>query len=181
MRVHPGFAAGVFAAAVMTASVAAGQSAPPVPRPAPFPGSTPPPATTAKPATPATGAPAGAPQDGAALDPKLAGIPILPGAQLLSSFDAGRGQHVFLLGTNLTYAEAVAFYKAQLRSSGSEIFRAPAMQQFDLGPFRSDTMSYRPSVVVKDHTWMDSPGYLHVSGTTETRFRTVIQIVPVAK
>jgi hypothetical protein len=30
---------------------------------------------------------------------------------------------------------------------------------------------------VKDHTWNNSPGYLHVAGTTEKRYRTVIQVV----
>jgi hypothetical protein len=39
-------------------------------------------------------------------------------------------------------------------------------------------MSFPPSVVVKDYTWNGSDGYLHVSGTTETRYKTVIQIVP---
>ena len=43
-------------------------------------------------------------------------------------------------------------------------------------------MAYRPSVVVKDYTCEPiRPGYLHVAGTTEKRYQTVIQIVPVAK
>ena len=56
------------------------------------------------------------------------------------------------------------------------------MQQFDLGRFRDDTMAYPPSVVVKDYTWgldgQRSDGYLFVNGTTEKRYRTIIQIVP---
>jgi hypothetical protein len=55
------------------------------------------------------------------------------------------------------------------------------MQQFDLARFMEATMAYQPSVVVKDYAWMDAPGYLHVSGTTETRYKTIIQIVPAAK
>ena len=39
-------------------------------------------------------------------------------------------------------------------------------------------MAYPPSVVVKDYTWNASEGYLHVSGTTSTRYKTIIQIVP---
>ena len=35
-----------------------------------------------------------------------------------------------------------------------------------------------PSVVVKDYTWNGSAGYLAASGSTEKRFRTIIQIVP---
>ena len=119
-------------------------------------------------------------QDGGALDARLTGVPIYPGAELLSSFDTGRGQYVFLLGSTMPYSEIVGFYKGHLRNSGSEVFKTPAMQQFDLGPFRSETMAYRPSVVVKDYS-TDSPGYLHVAGTTEKRYRTVIQIVPVIK
>ena len=52
------------------------------------------------------------------------------------------------------------------------------MHQFDLGRFQEQTMAYPPSVVVKDYTWNGSEGYLHVSGTTSTRYKTIIQIVP---
>jgi hypothetical protein len=40
-------------------------------------------------------------------------------------------------------------------------------------------MAYPPSVVVKDYTWNGGTGYLAVSGTTEKRYRTIIQIVPI--
>ena len=159
------------------------QATTPVPKPAPFPGTTPPPSTgkpapqTGKPASPTTAIP----QDGSAVDPHLAGVPIYPGAELLSSFDAGRGQFVFTFGTDMPYSDIVAYYKTQLRSSGTEIFRTPLMQQFDLGQFRAETMAYRPGIVVKDYSASDSAGYLHVSGTTEKRYRTVIQIVPLGK
>jgi hypothetical protein len=158
----------------------AAQSTPPptqTPVPKPFPTGTQPPTT--KPLGPIIPT-ASAQQDGAAVDPRLTGIPIYPGAELLSSFDTGRGQYVFLLGSNMSYTDIVGFYKGHLRNSGSEVFRTPPMQQFDLGPFRSETMAYRPSVVVKDYS-IDSQGYLHVAGTTEKRYRTVIQIVPVIK
>jgi hypothetical protein len=165
--------------------VSASQSAPPptqtpVPKPAPFPGANAPAPPGAKPA-PGVVPPSAPQQDGAALDPRLAGVPIYPGAELLSSFDTGRGQQVFLLGSSMPYSDIVGFYKLQLRNNGSEVFKTPPMQQFDLGQFRSETMAYRPSVVVKDYTWMDSPGYLHVAGTIEKRFRTVIQIVPATR
>ncbi len=175
------------AGAAITAPVFA-QTTTPLPKPAPFPGTTPPPSTakpapqSGKPASPTTTpAAAAAPQDGSAVDPHLAGVPIYPGAELLSSFDAGRGQFVFTFGTDMPYSDIVAYYKTQLRSSGTEIFRTPLMQQFDLGQFRAETMAYRPGVVVKDYSSPDSPGYLHVSGTTEKRYRTVIQIVPLGK
>lgn len=166
-----------------SAGPASAQSGTPVPKP--FPGSAaPPPPTVTKPAPqtakPAAGAPA-SPQDAGALDPRLAGIAIYPGAELLYSFDSGHGQQVFMFGTDMPYSDIVAFYRGRFRTGGSEIFRAPAMHQFDLGPFRSDEMLYRPSIVVKDYTGPESNGYVHISGTVEKKFRTVIQIVPVVK
>ena len=168
------------------------QSAPPptqtpppaqTPVPKPFPGANPP-APASKPAAPGTPATtpvvpaANSSQEGAALDPRLTGVPIYPGAEMLTSFDSGT-QRVFLFGSSMPFADVVAYYKTQLRSGGNEVFRTPAMQQFDLGSFRSETMDYRPSVVVKDYGATEPAGYLHVNGTTEKRYRTVIQIVPV--
>jgi len=160
------------------------QATTPVPKP--FPTTTPAPSTS-KPAPQTqtqTQKPAGpgvTPQDGAAVDPRLAGVPIYPGAELLSSFDAGNGQWLFTFGSEMPISDIVAYYKTQLRSSGTEVFRVPLIQQFDLGSFKSETMTYRPGVVVKDYGSPDSQGYLHVTGTTEKRFRTVIQIVPATK
>ena len=51
------------------------------------------------------------------------------------------------------------------------------MQQFDLGKYQEETMAYPPSVVVKDYADGTS-GYVHVKGTTERHFKTIIQIVP---
>lgn len=158
------------------------QTTTPVPKPAPFPTGTPAPSTAKpNPQTQKTPVPATASQDGSAVDARLAGVPIYPGAELLSSFDAGRGQWVFTFGTDMPFSDIVAYYKTQLRSSGAEVFRVPLIQQFDLGPFRSETMAYRPGVVVKDYSTPDSQGFLHVAGTTEKRFRSVIQIVPATK
>jgi hypothetical protein len=156
------------------------QSAPPPPPvPKPFPGSNPPATPPAKPdpATPATAPPPAAPAPSA---PQLAGAPIYPAADFLDSYDAGRGQKFFIYGTNSPYLDIVAFYRKQLGGGGRELFRTPPMQQFDLGRFDDETMAYPPSVVVKDYTWNGGAGYLFVSGTTEKRYRTIIQIVPAA-
>jgi hypothetical protein len=75
----------------------------------------------------------------------------------------------------------VAFYKTQFKKSGEEITRQPRIQQFELGAFNAGTMSQRPSVIVKDYTVPDPEGYLHVSGTTSKRFKTLIQIIPAAR
>ena len=53
------------------------------------------------------------------------------------------------------------------------------MHQFDLGRYDERVMAFAPSVVVKDYAWNGSEGYLHVSGTTDKRYRTIIQIIPV--
>jgi hypothetical protein len=179
------------AAAIAIVPVLA-QSAPPptqqqppptqTPVPKPFPGANPP--APNKPPAPGTPAPSAVipktstSQEGGSFDPRLTGVPIYPGSEMLSSFDSG-AQKVFLFGSSMPYSDVVAYYKTQLRSGGSEVFKTPAMQQFDLGSFRSESMDYRPSVVVKDYGATDTAGYLHVTGTAEKRYRTVIQIVPI--
>ena len=170
------------------AGAAQTQQSPPVPRP--FPGTTPPPTTAPKPPAPPPPAPPPgpttttapvasptAPQSSAAEGGAAAYA--YPGAEFISSFDAGRGQRYFLYGTNASFAEIVQYYRTSLKAGGGrELMRLPAMQQFDLGRFDEDAMAYPPSIVVKDYTWNNSPGYLAVTGTAEKRFKTVIQIVP---
>jgi hypothetical protein len=173
----------------------AGSQTPPIPVPRPFPQpnqpSSPPPSSTAPPPTTASKAPV-PPAPAPVVTPAAAvanrpserdlGVPIYPTADYLDSYDAGRGQRYYLFGTNAAFANIVAYYKNILHDSGHELFKAPAMQQFDLGKFRDDTMAYPPSVVVKDYTWaldgQRSDGYLAVDGTRQRRYKTVIQIVP---
>jgi hypothetical protein len=150
------------AAAVAVPAGVAAQSAPPIPRPFPGAGQT----AAAPPATPpAVNVPGG--------------LPVYPAATFLETFDAGKGQQYHLYGTDTAFIDIVAYYKTTLKSGGRVIFQAPLMHQFDLGRFQDETMVYPPSVVVKDYTWNGSEGYLHVSGTTSTRYKTIIQIVPV--
>jgi hypothetical protein len=107
----------------------------------------------------------------------MAGVPVYPTAEFLESFDAGSGQKYVIYGTNLPFADIVGYYRTALKTGGREVFRAPATHQFDLGRFQEDRMAFPPSVVVKDYTWNNSPGYLFVAGTTEKRYKTIIQIV----
>jgi hypothetical protein len=168
---------------------------PPIPVPRPFPqpnqpsSTTPPPPTAPPPSTaakvPAQPAPPAAVTPAAIVNrptERDLGVPVYPAADYLDSYDAGHGQRYYLFGTNAAFADIVAYYRNTLHDSGHELFKAPAMQQFDLGKFRDDTMAYPPSVVVKDYTWaldgQRSDGYLAVNGTTEKRYKTVIQIVP---
>ena len=101
-----------------------------------------------------------------------------PSAEFIDSYDAGLGQRYYLYGSNAPYVDVVTYYRNTLKNGGREIYKAPAMQQFDLGKFQDDSMAYPPSVVVKDYTWNGSAGYLAAVGTTEKRYRTIIQIVP---
>jgi hypothetical protein len=140
---------------------------PPAPPPVPSaPAPTPPAPTVETPPLPAN---AQAPQ----------GLPVYPTAEFIDGFDAGSGQRYYLYGTDMPFEDIVAYYRNTLKNGGRELFREPPMRQFDLGRYQENTMAYPPSVVVKDYTWNGGTGYLAVSGTTEKRYRTIIQIVPI--
>jgi hypothetical protein len=170
---------------IAAGSVAAAQQNPPPtqppPVPRPFPGAPIPPAPTSKPAETAA-TPGGATTAAPVRPPTQADLgnaPIYPTAEFLDSFDAGRGQRLLIYGVNIPYADLVTYYKVQLRSaSNRELMREPPMYQFDLGRFDEKTMNYAPSLVIKDHTWNGSQGYLQVTGTSEKRYKTIIQIIP---
>jgi hypothetical protein len=152
--------------------------APPLPAatPAAKPSPTPAPSTTPSTAPAAKAAQNQGPFDGASVDPRLAGVPIYAGAAFLQSFELDKTQTVFMFGTNDTYAAVVGFYKNKYRAQ--EVSKTPAIQQFDLGSFDAGTMTQRPSVMVKDFTWPDAAGYVHVSGAKQIRYATIIQIIP---
>jgi hypothetical protein len=109
------------------------------------------------------------------------GVPIYPGAEFLGSFDAGKGQRYYLFGTNSSFVEIVNYYKTVLKQKGELVFDEPAVHEFDIGKFKEDTMSFPPSVTVKDYAWGGSAGYLNPKrGKQPERFKTIIQIVPAA-
>jgi hypothetical protein len=174
--------------ALVLPRLALAQSAPPVPVPRPFPGagsgstSTPPAGRPPEPAAPPDAAAEPAPPSLTVPTPQPpvlpTSVPVYPSAEFLETFDAGAGQRFYLFGTNLPYADIVTYYRSVLKTGGRELYKSPGMHQFDLGKFQDDTMAYPPSIVVKDYESDNSPGYLFVSGTTEKRFRTIIQIVP---
>jgi hypothetical protein len=151
------------------------------PQPFPKPG-------TAKPAAPATPPPAGQavlppqqPPPGPNDVPTEAslGVPIYPGAEFLTSYDATRGQRYYLFGTNAGFLEIVNYYKTVLKQKGELVYEEPAVHQFDIGKFKEETMAFPPSVTVKDYTWGGSAGYLNPKrGKQPERFKTIIQIVP---
>jgi hypothetical protein len=107
------------------------------------------------------------------------GVPIYPGAEFLTSYDAGRGQRYYLFGANAGFVEIVTYYKGVLKQKGELLFEEPAVHQFETGKFKEETMAFPPSVTVKDYTWGGSAGYLNPHrGQQPARFKTVIQIVP---
>lgn len=177
-----GIGAVLMVAAAVTSSAQSG-----VPQPRPFPGapappasSSPPPASPQPPVAQKPSAPASTPTPApVAAGPELPGVPpIYPTAEYLDAIDAGSGQRYYLYGTDAPFAEIVSYYRTVMRTGGREIYRTPGIHQFDLGRFSDDRMVYPPSVVIKDYAGGTTPGYLHVTGTEEKRYRTIIQIVP---
>jgi hypothetical protein len=108
------------------------------------------------------------------------GLPVLPGAQFLRSYDAGRGQRYYLFGTQTLLDEVVAYYRTALKQRGDVVFERPATYMFEVGRFRPESMAFPPGVTVKDFTWAGSAGFPNPAPNAQpARFATVIQIVPV--
>jgi len=158
--------------------------------PVPFPR---PGTSTAKPPAPAAPAPATASQTPPRVAPPSQpappsadipseaslGTPIYPGAEFVTSYDAGKGQRYYLFGTNASFLEVVNYYKNILKQKGELIYEEPAIHQFDTGKYKEETMAFPPSVTVKDYVWGGSAGYLNPKrGQQPARFKTIIQIVP---
>jgi len=163
--------------------VAALAQQPPAPQPFPRPGQPARPAPQApasEPPPPVSQPPAATPPPGGEAPPtSTLGVPLYPGAQFLSSFDAGRGQRYFWFGSTASFVEVVAFYRGALKQKGDLIFEAPATHEFDVGRFKEETMAFPPGVTVKDFHSEVSQGYPNPRpGGQPARFPTIIQIVP---
>ena len=165
-------------AALVLASLLGGQQ-PPVPQPFPRPGSSQPAAPQAPPGVPAPTTPRPAEGSGQSADASL-GVPIYPGAQFITSYDAGRGQRYYIYGSAASFVDLVTYYRTLLKQKGDVIFDAPATHEFDIGKFNEDTMAFPPSVTIKDYQSSVSQGYPNPKpGGQPARFPTIIQIVPV--
>jgi hypothetical protein len=128
-------------------------------------------------------APQGAALPAAASEPppteEQLGLPVIPGAQFLRSYDAGRGQRYYLFGTGALLEEVVAYSRTALKQRGDVVFERPATYMFEVGRFRPETMAFPPGVTVKDFTWAGSAGFPNPAPNAQpARFATVIQIVP---
>jgi hypothetical protein len=171
---------GVLGGLVVPASVSQQQ---PVPQPFPRPGSTqpalPPPAPSTRPAPPPTRTPAG--PDAAPSEATL-GVPIYPGAQFITSYDAGRGQRYYIFGSAGSFVDLVAYYRTVLKQKGELVYDVPATHEFDVGKYREETMAFPPGVTIKDYQSDISQGYPNPkAGAQPARFPTLIQIVPVTE
>lgn len=154
--------------------IAAAQTPAPFPRP----GQTP----AKPPAQPQPSAPATAPAASTGGDkgePGDLGVPIYPGAQFITSYDAGHGQRYYLYGADSDFAQIVGYYRTSLKQKGELVFEEPPVQMFEIGRYKEETMAFTPSVTVKDYTWAGAAGYINPKpGGTPARFKTIIQIVP---
>jgi hypothetical protein len=157
-----------------------GQTPQPFPRPGepvqpqrPAAPATPPPAQTpAPPRTPPPAAAAAQPQSDLTL-----GVPVFPSAQMLATYDAGRGQRYVWYGATSPFAEIVTYYRTQLDERGTLVFKEPPTHMFEVGRFRDETMAFPPGVTVKDWTWGGSKGYPNPKlGGQPARFPTIIII-----
>jgi hypothetical protein len=171
---------GVLGGPVVPASVSQQQ---PVPQPFPRPGSSqpalPPPAPSTRPAPPPTRTPAG--PDAAPSEATL-GVPIYPGAQFITSYDAGRGQRYYIFGSAGSFVDLVAYYRTVLKQKGELVYEVPATHEFDVGKYREETMAFPPGVTIKDYQSDISQGYPNPkAGAQPARFPTLIQIVPVTE
>jgi hypothetical protein len=165
--------------AIMAGSNGFGQTPQPFPRPGepvqpqrPAPPAAPP-AQTPAPRTPPPAAAAPQPPQ---VDPTL-GVPVYPTAQMIASYDAGRGQRYVMYGTTSPFADIVTYYRTQLDERGSLVFKEPPTHMFEVGRFREETMAFPPGVTVKDWTWGGSQGYPNPKlGGQPARFPTIIII-----
>jgi hypothetical protein len=178
MRSLFGYGVSASGALAILLSISTAVSAQTAPAPAP--------ARPSRPAPPAAARPA---DDGAIVLPSFGteqapaeaqlGVPIYPTAQFLQSYDAGRGQRIYLFGATAPFTDLVSYYRTVLGSKGDLVFERPATHFFETGRFRESDMAFTPGVTIKDFTGFGSEGYPNPRpGGAPARFPTVIQIVP---
>jgi hypothetical protein len=110
----------------------------------------------------------------------MLGVPIYPGAQFLTSYDAGRDQRYYLFGSAASFVDLVAYYRTMLKQRGELVYDVPATHEFDVGRFDEKTMAFPPGVTIKDFLSDVSQGFPNPKpGGQPARFPTIIQIVPV--
>lgn len=154
------------------------QAPPPFPKPTP-PAPTSPASPPPRPSQPGVAPPAKPPAASDVPTEATLGAPVYPGAQFITSYDAGRGQRFYLFGAGAPFAEMVNYYRTALMQKGEVLFESPPTHQFEIGRYREETMAFPPTVTIKDFTWGGSAGYPNPRRDGQPRnFTTVIQFVP---
>jgi len=169
---------------VVSIALAVPSEGQPVPQPFPRPASPAvqtPPARPAQPSSPVPAPPAAAPvPDTAAPTEAMLGVPLYPGLQFITSYDAGRNQRYYLFGSTSSFVDLVAYYRTLLKQKGDLVYEIPATHEFDVGKFDDKTMAFPPGVTIKDFHSGVSEGFPNPKpGGQPARFPTIIQIVPV--
>ena len=70
----------------------------------------------------------------------MLGVPIYPGAQFITSYDAGRGQRYYIFGSASSFVDLVNYYRSVLKQKGELVYEVPATYEFDVGKYNEDTM-----------------------------------------
>jgi hypothetical protein len=153
---------------------------PPFPRPAQPSRPSQPPGTTPAPAPVPDASSRRAAESDPAPTEAMLGVPIYPGAQFITSYDAGRGQRYYIFGSAASFVDLVTYYRTVLKQRGELVYDVPATHEFDVGKYNEDTMAFPPGVTIKDYQSEISQGYPNPKpGGQPARFPTLIQIVPV--
>jgi hypothetical protein len=165
---------------VVLSALSMGPQGRPAPQPFPRPGAPAVQPPLAQPVPPQGATPqAVAPANEAAPTEEMLGVPVYPGAQFLTSYNAGRGQRYYLFGSAASFVDLVAYYRNVLKLKGELIFDAPATHEFDVGKFNEATMAFPPGVTIKDFQSEISQGFPNPkSGGQPGRFPAIIHIVP---
>jgi hypothetical protein len=170
----------VGAVAIMLSALVLGAQGQPAPQPFPRPTAQAQPPIVRPAPQPPVQTPAAPPVASAVEAPtqEALGIPIYPGAQFITSYNAGRGQRYYLFGSVASFVELVNYYRNVLKLRGELIYDVPATHEFDIGRFSEETMAFPPSVTIKDFQSEVSQGFPNKPGGQPARFPTIIQIVP---
>jgi hypothetical protein len=119
------------------------------------------------------------PEEAAPSEATLGGLTVYPTADFLTSYDAGGGQRFYLFGCTASFEALVSYYQTLLQTRGSRVYDAPPTHIFEVGRYDEDSMSFPPSITVKDYTWGGMEGFLNPRpGGSPERYPSIIQVVP---
>jgi len=110
------------------------------------------------------------------------GCRFFPGAQFITSYDAGRGQRYYIFGTAGVVCRTRGLLSDRAQQKGELVYEVPATHEFDVGKYREETMGFRgrdESRTSVGDLARDIP--ILNRGRTACKISTLIQIVPVTE